>query len=201
MTTNTKLTRLSISRAEIYEYSEENDPVHSILGHHYVQYDLPRSIILPDTHVRPFDSYKKWDESRDNVQRRLAEKFPDAKRKYTWLNNPGIWVEENELAKIKASHDPTLPGFDPEKRIWKAFDALWPEEVTQLIAESFCNKCPTLGKSREIRQINLKILEKRFEQSEFPQYHHNYIVRSANPELPMACLYEIYDLYVDTYHI
>ena len=202
MTTEVKLTRLSVARAEIYSCLEIKDShPDSIPSSHCVQFDLPKTLVIPDTQVRPYDSYKKWMGSRDNVQRRLAEKFPDCKRKYTWLYDLGVWVEENELAKIKNSHDPTLPGFDPENMIWRIFDALWPEEVVTLIAESFCNKCPSLGKSPEIRQINLKILEKRFYQSEFPQYHHNYIRRLANPDLPMACLLERHELIVDTYHI
>lgn len=198
--TNTNMTRLSVARYSIYEYSDYCN--NGILTTHDVEHNLPRSIILPDSAVRPFDSDEEFIQSRDNVQRRLSENYPGGERKYTWLYNPGCWVEEQELTKIRNSHDQSLPGFDPENRIWQVFDAICEKTVVELIAHSFLNKCFTLASTiPECKQEIIEKLRKAFYENRFPCLHHDFLIRPQDPKAKMSALYEKHELLVDTYRI
>jgi hypothetical protein len=198
--TDAEMTRLSVAQYSIYGYSDYCN--NGILTTHDVDHNLPRSIILPDSEVRLFDRDEEFIQSRDNVQRRLSENYPNGERKYTWLYNPGCWVEEQELIKIKNSHDQSLPGFDPEKRILAIFDAICEQTVAELIAHSFCNKCFRFFSTiPELEKDIVEMFKKSLYQGRFPDLHHNFIIRPQDPKAKMSAVYEKHELLVDTYRV
>ena len=199
--------RKSVAQYEIYGYEDYKKS--GLVGKWDVELRLPRTIVLKDTTVRPHDSYKKWLQSRDNVQRRLKDNMPDHTRRYTWLYNPGCWVEEVELKEILDSHEQGwLDNFNPDtdKRIWKIYDALDVDSVIQLIAESFCNRYnkPGLGGIPAMRKYDIAMLKKAFADQKcpgFPCLHHMYITRPNNPTVMPEWMYKPEQLLVDIYHI
>lgn len=198
------LPRKSVAHYMIYDYDDYANS--GLIGQWDVQLNLPRTIVLKDTTVRPFDSYKKWLQSRDNVQRRLKDNMPGHTRRYTWLYNPGCWVEEGELKEILDSHNRAqAENFNPDtdQRIWKIFDSLCADSVTQLIAESFCDKCQHLGLAKVpgLRPYDVAMLEKTFSNWGFPCLYHQYFTRPNNPNVMPEWMYTTAQLLVDTYHI
>jgi len=201
------LPRKSVAQYEIYGYEDYQKS--GLVGQWDVALRLPRTIVLKDTTVRPHDSYKKWLQSRDNVQRRLKDNMPDHARRYTWLYDPGVWVEEGELKEILDSHRQAwVDNFNPDadKRIWKIYDALDTESVIFLIAESFCNRYnkPGLGGIPAMRKYDIEMLTKAFADKNcpsFPCLHHMYIIRPNNPNVMPEWMYTPKQLLVDTYYI
>jgi hypothetical protein len=52
---------------------------------------------------------------------------------YTYLDNPGVWVESEEYCKIINSHNSYLPDYDPNTRVWTIYDALDEDAVIDLL--------------------------------------------------------------------
>lgn len=199
------LPRKSVAHYEIYDYDDYTNS--GLTGTWDVQLNLPRTIVLKDTTVRPFDSYKKSNQSRDNVHRRLKDNMPDHTRRYTWLYNPGCWVEEGELKEILDSHERAwieeYNTADTDKRIWKIYDSLCVESVVSLIAESFCDRCqrPGLGGIPAMRKYDIAMLEQAFGNWGFPCLYHMYFTRTNDPNVMPEWMYATEQLLVDTYHI
>lgn len=122
-------------------------------------------------------------------------------KKYIWLNIPEVWVEENECYRIQESHSKNSPNFDPEKRIWQIFDALTVEEVIELIAESFCDRSPSLAHVPALKPYDMEMLKKAFYQHGFPVLHHDYFVMPKNKNVMNSWDYTRNQLRVETYTI
>lgn len=197
------LPRKSVAQYEIYGYDcykKSNIP-----GHNDVEFNLPRTIVLKDATPRPSDSYDEHILSRDNVSLRLKDNMPNQTRRYTWLSNPGCWVEEGELKVIIDSHERFYYGSgQKDDRIWQIYDALSAETVVLLIAESFCERCQHLGLAKvpALKPYDVSMLTKYLTQwCGFPCLHHQYFTKPNNPSVMPEWMYTTKQLLVDTYNI